>query len=253
VCYCVAAMHSLAATVLCFVAFVVPGKPNEATRDNQYTAYVLGWATSPFVNDGTSQTQGAHNDAPKWYASLKRPEWWLVVAGFLTLAALWKQAKEMRKATEAMRDNTRVLTESQRPRVTAKAHGNPTQMLAVAGQPRVEMELSNTGPTPAYDFTYETWIELLPFPFEDFTSGADHFKSGETLVLYPKHQPLIINIPLRTGMTPQQLIDLRKVRIFACIRIRVQYQDRFSREPSYTNFGFWVQTDGLGFLPRYND
>jgi hypothetical protein len=177
----------------------------------------------------------------------------LVVVGILTLFVLMYQANEMRKATEAMRDNTKVLVESQRPRIAAKAHGNATLTLEDRAAPRVLIELKNTGLTPAYDSTWETWIELLQFPFKDFTDAAEHHDSSEDRsVMYPNHDPVTIDIPITKGITEQQLSDLRHLRLYACVRVRVRYRDAFS-SVNVTNFGFYVLGRGLGFLPKYND
>jgi hypothetical protein len=35
---------------------------------------------------------------------------------------------------------------------------------------RVQIAVINKGEVPAYDVLYESWIEILTFPFEDFTS-----------------------------------------------------------------------------------
>src|ERR1700730_8461060 len=77
----------------------------------------------------------------------------IAVLGVLTLFVLMYQANEMRKATEAMRDNTKVLVESQKPRIAARAHGDPPLDLADRAAPRVQIELENTGASPAYDLT----------------------------------------------------------------------------------------------------
>jgi hypothetical protein len=112
--------------------------------------------------------------------------------------------------------------------------------------------LNNKGVTVAYDCIYESWIELLGSTKDDFSAAADYFKSSEPLALYPNHIPLILNIPLRKGLTEAQLSDLRKMRLYACLRIRVTYRDAFTPH-RYANFGFVVLANGLGFLPKYND
>jgi hypothetical protein len=70
------------------------------------------------------------------------------------------------------------------------------------------MTLTNRGMTSAFDCYYESWIELLPFPFNDFTTSVDHFKSEEPLSIYPGHAPIIINIPFRAGLTEVQRKDM---------------------------------------------
>jgi hypothetical protein len=194
----------------------------------------------------------ADEAAPHWYASLRNPEWWLVVSAFATFIVIAWQAIETRRATQAMRDNTKVIFEIQRPQIAAKAHGNPTQTLADGGAPRVEISLFNRGLTPAYEASYESWIELLTLPFTDFTASADHFKSAEQYVIYPNHDPVIVNIPIRNGITEQQLNDVRRLRLFVCVRVRAEYRDS-SKRKRHADFGFYITAKGLGFLPKYNE
>jgi len=57
------------------------------------------------------QPQAAPNvgKPPKWYTPLKRPEWWLVLVGFLTLGLIWWQAKKTADAAEATQRSVAVL------------------------------------------------------------------------------------------------------------------------------------------------
>jgi hypothetical protein len=152
----------------------------------------------------------------------------------------------------AAKASAQVLLESQRPHVAADAKGSPTKDLSDQASPRVQIALVNRGATTAYDCIYESWIELLAFPFNDFTASADYFKAADRFALYPNHAPVVINIPIRKGLTGAQLSDLKQLRLYACIRIRIAYRDAFS-PGRYANFGFYVLHDGLGFLPKYND
>jgi hypothetical protein len=151
-----------------------------------------------------------------------------------------------------MRQDTKVLLESQRPMLAAEPHGNAIQDLADPVAPRVQLELLNRGLSPAYDVVYETWIELLKFPFQDFTSSAEHHKAPERTVMYPHHAPAIITISITKGITKEQLAALRQLHLYVCIRLRVEYRDAFSPR-RYAEFGVCVLHDGLGFLPKYND
>jgi hypothetical protein len=179
-----------------------------------------------------------------------------VVYAFITLL-LWLQTKKSAdaatKSAEAAKLNAEVLMEGHRPQIAATAHDSPIQDLSDRKTPRVQIALTNQGIVPAYDLTYESWIELLPLPFNDFTPSADYFKSTDKITLYPKYKPLIVNIPIRAGLTDAQLSDLRHLRRYACIRIRVAYRDVLSAKSRYANFGFYVLLDGLGFLHKYND
>ena len=185
----------------------------------------------------------------RWYSS---PEWVLVIVAGITFAFVGWQAWETRRSASAALLNAKILVESQRPQIAAAAHGNPTLTLADRAAPRVQLELSNKGLTSAYHFEYESWIEVLPFPFSDFTSSADNFKSIEPMTLYPNHLPLVVNIPIRKGLTDQEFSDIKKLRVHVCIRVSATFKDAFSTR-RYVNFGFFVLPDGLGFLPKYND
>jgi len=175
----------------------------------------------------------------------------LTLTGILTLVGLAGVCAAYR-TLRAIESQTKALIDSQRARIAAKAHGSPTQTLADRESPRVEIELFNRGRTEACDFTYESWMETLSFPFQDFSPAADHFRSLEKLTLYPDHIPLIINIPIRQGLTETQLYDLRKLKSFACIRVRVEFKDAFSPK-RWADFGFYITSSGLGFLPKYNN
>jgi hypothetical protein len=183
-----------------------------------------------------------------------------VVVGVGVLVVYVLQLKAMRasvaaseKATEAAMLNAQAFIESQRPQIAATAHGNPAHTLADRDAPRVEIELFNRGATSAYNLIYESWIEILPPDFEDFTPAADYFKAAEFHVLYPHHDPIVINIPFRKGLSEQQLSELKQLHAYCYIRLRVQYRDTVSPQQRYSNFGFVVLGNGLGFLPKYND
>jgi hypothetical protein len=170
----------------------------------------------------------------------------IAVAGLIQAIAAKQNAK-------AAMLNATALIESQRPQIAAQANGNPMQTLADRQAPRVEISLFNRGSTPAYDLIYESWIEILPSPFKDFTPSADHFKSPDCIVLYPGHVPMLVNIPLRGGLAEQQLGDLMRGLLFACIRVRVEYRDALGPPGRYADFGFAVHVKGLRPLPKYNN
>jgi hypothetical protein len=172
----------------------------------------------------------------------------LVIAVFAVIQAL--AAKENARAAEL---NAKALIEGQRAQIAGEAHDNPVKDLLEPDSPRVQLALTNLGSVPAYDFTYESWIELLPSMTSDFTDAADHFVSTDKITLYPKHNPLVINIPIRAGLSSAQLSDLKKLRLYACVRVRAEFRDVFQRDRRYANFGFYVMPEGFGFLPKYND
>lgn len=183
-----------------------------------------------------------------------------VLVGFGVLVIYYYQLKAMKasviatkEAAEAALLNSQALIASQRPQITATANADPRKTLADRQAPRVELSLSNSGPTPAYDFVHESWIEVHKMPFVDFTKLADYYKSPESKVLYPG-DPFVVNIPIRSGLTDQQLASLKQGHISVCLRVRVHYRDTFDQTNEwYADFGYVVIPTGLGFLPKYNN
>jgi hypothetical protein len=172
-----------------------------------------------------------------------------VVIGIFGLGFLIKQTNATKKAADAALLNANILLESQRPKITAIGI-NTLENIFQSDSPRINIGLSNKGMTTAYDCVYETWVELLPFPFEDFTSSAQYFKSEAAFALYPT-QEMAINTPLKKKPTQSDLVDISRSKKLLCIRIRVGYRD--FKENRVSNFGYFIQYDGLGFLPKYND
>jgi hypothetical protein len=183
-----------------------------------------------------------------WYES---PEWVLVIVGIVTCFVIGWQSYATSCAARATQVSAEVLWAGQQAQIAAAAHGNPTKDL-LSDTSRVQLELTNKGMTTAYDCIYESWIELLPSPSGDFTSNAEYFKNAEKIALYPNHIPLTINVPLMRALTEAECSGLKSLRLYACIRVRVEYRDARALE-RYANFGFYVMAEGLGFLPKYND
>jgi len=219
-----------------------------------------------------ASTNAAKNETPNLHPdSQKQPEPWSrsdkliltydILTGLLVFIALCTgiavafQARETARATKAMADNTRALTLSQGPQIGfCPAKDHPARTLA-EGTPRIEIGIINRGPTTAYDCTYESWIEVLPFPFTDFTSEADHAEILEKFALHPNSdKPITVNIPYRKGLTAIQRKDIETLNKFACIRLRVSYRDVFSDKPTrFAEFGLYAMLQGFGFLPKYNN
>lgn len=191
----------------------------------------------------------AKRNTERYFSRLFAPENLPNIGLFLAgIAGIFVATRTLR----AIESQTRVLVEVQRPRIVATAHGDPSKTLADPHARRVELEVINKGSMPATDYRYESWIEVLSPPFEDFTVAADHFKFDTRSVLYPD-SPQIINIPIRGGITPEDFIEVRRLRKRVCVRLYVEYADPFiATRRCYTNFGFYVLPRGLGFLEKYN-
>lgn len=179
-------------------------------------------------------------------------DWWdrsaIILTGCLVLIGGVGSLFALRTLT-AIQLQTATIIESQRPQIAAIAYGNP-MVDVLSAQPRVVIELSNKGLTTAHQLIYETWIEVLPHPFVDFTQSAIRHKSADPALLQPS-SPLQLNIPLNGGLTQQQRASIRDLTQDVCIRILVNYRDAFN--PSRrVSFGFCVRFNGLAPLPKYN-
>lgn len=170
--------------------------------------------------------------------------WPLVAIG---IPGIWAAVVTLR----AVRKQTEALIESQRPRIASSAHGDCAKDL-LSATPRIQLELVNKGVTTAHALIWESWIELRSDETSDFSSAAYYYKSSNPTSLYPNHEPLVINIPLPDGLSPDQRAALKGLRLFALIRVHVSFRDAFSSD-RYASFGYFVRSDGLGFLPKYND
>jgi hypothetical protein len=189
----------------------------------------------------------ADGQPPHWYQS---PEWVLVIVGIITFLFIGWQSWETRRAAEATRMNAEVFWASQRAQIVAEPHDNPAKEI-LSDTPRVQLELTNKGMTPAYDVVYETWIEILPRPFVDFTPGATYFKSPDKATMYPD-TPIVINIPLGRDLTQMERTQIKSWDLHTCVRIRAEYRD--AREPDrYADFGFHVLAEGLRPLGKFKD
>src|SRR5208282_5556306 len=166
----------------------------------------------------------------------------LVAVGFLQLCALigqvviyCRQAKIMaRQAHEAkrqrgfmrlqwkaMRGQLEAQMEALRPRLTITFGENPFRAISNGAIPRIVPKVINTGGTPAYSVTPESWIDFLPMPFVDFTADAIYFK-GQTFPVYPT-QPVFYPVQLKRFLTPDEQRNMTVGRYSLCLRIRLSY------------------------------
>ena len=161
-------------------------------------------------------------------------------------------ADAAKQSAESAERSTIVLMVSQSPQLVLKPHGDIARMLLDDTTPRVEIELLNVGQTTARDLIYETWIELLPFPFQDFTGSATHFVCDIPMALSPRAGNPVINIPFQKPFLMIDIADIKSLTRYACFRMCIKYKDEFG-DCWYRNFGFYVMATALGMLPKYND
>ena len=150
----------------------VSGQPNQAATGNQQKPQPKAQAASiaSSKQSADTHTSTTNDDPPEWHAAIKRPEWWLVVAAFLTIFYLAKQAKETRKAAEATKD------------------------IAVAGKDTAKRQLR------AYIVPERGSIYNVADPLaEETLEGMD---AGEARVVNPSIGPIATVFIKNTGRTP---------------------------------------------------
>jgi hypothetical protein len=186
-----------------------------------------------------------------------------VIGGIIGLILLYKQfvatklaADAAKESADAAKKNADVLMASQKAQIVLKPHENPAKDIFDPEGQRMQIALQNIGHVPAYDLTYETWIEVLPFPFEDFTAAAEYYDMTEIKSLYPHHSPMIVNIPIKRNvdhpLSSRMQEMIRNGDLYVCVRVSVKYKEAFSSS-RYASFGIYIMAKGLGFLPKYND
>jgi len=175
----------------------------------------------------------------------------LAVVGVGGLILALSSLRTIRLQTKSIERQTQTLVESQRARIVALAHGDVPKTLDNPANRRMEVRLENLGSTPAHDLIYETWIEIIRFPFKDFTSAATHFRSPDPVTVYRTDTPFIINIPLGRPVAEQEWTLVRRADAFVCVRIHLDYADSFGR--TSVDFGYYVTPAGIAFLPKYNN
>ena len=172
----------------------------------------------------------------------------LVIAGsgIVTAWAAWRQSRSGKKSADA-------LIRAQSAQIQIRID-NPLPKLKVGNPPIIKTDLTNRGATPAYSLKFETWIEIRPFPFDDFTSVASYSAADHTITIYPNApDPSVIQVIADFELTNQDLSALMANAKLLCLRVRVAYKDAFGID-RWQNFGLFVAGRlGMGYLSKYND
>jgi hypothetical protein len=98
---------------MAFFTVVVARKPNQAADQHAQNTQKEPQASATSKNDKSPEAHAkeADSNTPKWYASLERPEWWLVIVGFLTLIFVAWQAYETKLAVQGAADSVGAMQE----------------------------------------------------------------------------------------------------------------------------------------------
>jgi hypothetical protein len=101
-------MYRAITATFCVLVLVVTCKPNEAGSGKHASAYEKSFVslTFPHTSNPATHTSESKADSPHWYAPFERPDWLLVFVGVGTLIFIGVQAREMKRATQAMKEST---------------------------------------------------------------------------------------------------------------------------------------------------
>ena len=224
---------------------------------------VVPAAPSPTNPEGSGEAS-ANNDQPvritEPVAITTKPDYptWvfsglLVVVGFLQLWLLFGTLKATRDNAEAARLNADVLMEGSAAHLALAPR--PVPVFQTGIEPQMFVGLFNRGVTPALNCLASTWIEVVPFPFVDFTDNATFFAFREpTTIDSNSENPTEFWIRLGRPVTEVEVQQLRTPDkgLVLAIRLYVEYGDAFGQQ-RYRNFGFFTGGEVVHFLPKYND
>jgi hypothetical protein len=228
--------------LLSAVAVSVSGKPDKGSAQHQSSTADHGQTTITFNNyeKPATQAETTKNDSPKWYAALKRPDWWLVIIAALTGLAIAYQAREMANATGEMRKSTKAAEDS------AKAAQRTVEVMeadqrARVGATRVEITdfhpgeqskavlwVKNFGKSTAVNVNVEWYMEPGPERTHWHASGGN----APAVTLFPEAE-----FPLPIETTSPVSVDefeaIRSGKLFLYVWGQVQYRVLDPEKPIY--------------------
>jgi hypothetical protein len=138
--------------------------------------------------------------------------------------------------------------ESLRARMTVGFYDNPFKRnMQETFSPTIVLKFINTGGTPAYKIIPESWIEVCPIPFSDFTDKAVYHK-GDPIIVYPDN-PIPYPVPLGRTLTDDEKKLLWSTKCCICIRIRLTYETIGGEK--FSDFAYASWPTGMAILPKY--
>jgi hypothetical protein len=155
------------------------------------------------------------------------------------------------RTLKSIERQTKAIIQSQRAKIAASAQGDYMTTVVDRGAPRVQIGIVNRGLATANNFVYESWVEVVAFPFDDFSEMADRFSSTVPQCIYPQHEGLVLNVPFSRPFTPEQRLNLQKGAAYVCVRLNTTYEDGFGSMRN-ASFCFYVYPGGFAVLPKYN-
>ena len=135
---------------LCLIAGLVAGQPykrpdakgSHAAKESTADSLASDDKTNPLTHPMTPVMT-----PPRWYAPLKRAEWWLVVGAFFTLFVIGWQAVETRRAAQATQKSTEAIERQARASEdAAKAANRTAESIIKIERAYIDVYLMKDGP-----------------------------------------------------------------------------------------------------------
>lgn len=244
---------------LAFLTIVVSGKPNQTRNIDKQKSQQKPPATVTLINNESPEThpEKTNNNPPKWYAAIKRPEWWLVFVGFATLGFVGWQAYETRRAVEVAQDNVKVFISKERARLRIDLK-SLNLVVEEGGYYTVDFTISIHGTTAAYIgqtrcVAYKTPQEYINEP-----------ELGQA-IMFPIHSLPNVVRPDSPPIESWALLDsagsykesilseIKQGRLFVGIRGFIKYKDAFDNDRE-TRFRYvWKFDKGFGMIYEHGN
>src|SRR5271165_4264766 len=171
-------LKGLAIVTMCLIfTRGMSGQPNEAPGNKQAIPDQFHPPSASIDSHNTyNSTQqacaNAEDEPPHWYTPFKRPEWWLLMAAFLTLWVIGRQTHFTRLAAEATKEAAKAalvqanhLVASERAWIMADLRFEDGNGLSWGSEGDTQhtmagviLSVKNSGSTPAW--VYEQFIHL---------------------------------------------------------------------------------------------
>jgi hypothetical protein len=180
-------------------------------------------------------------------------DWWfrayviftglLVAIGGFGVRAAYRTLKAIEAQVVAQNEGLRA-------RLTVGVYDNPFKRnMQEKFGPKIVVKLINTGGTPASKIVPESWIEVCPVPFSDFTGEAVYHK-GEPIIVYPDN-PIPYPVPLGRILTDYEKKRIWDAKCCICVRIRLTY-DTIGGE-KFCDFAYTSWPMGVAIISKYHD
>jgi hypothetical protein len=186
-------------------------------------------------------------DHPTLYAALKQPEWWLVAAAVLTLFVVYRQAKEMGKATQEMKRSTtavekqadilerqtKAVEDSVELQKTLKRQWVNLENWKLKGEQVHRANVKSIFVGISFDVTNPTDMLLQLRHVEIFALEGNQVQSPNIPLSPTEPYPAFFQIKLTERDTSEYFTDSLKLQIFG----NIDFKDNFGKKRSQA-FGY---------------